>query len=103
MKERHDCQQAITLCEVQPLTNLSRIRDEVAVREQATLGFSRGAGCVNYDRIVVGIEAKRVRSTRVSKGFLRRLTSLTVRLLTRKLMGNSFLLIKRIYILLVQK
>ena len=51
MKERHDCQQAITLCEVQPFTNLSRIRDEVAVREQATLGFSRGAGCVNYDRI----------------------------------------------------
>src|SRR5437588_2806380 len=103
MKERHDCQQAITLCEVQPFTNLSRIRDEVAVREQATLGFSRGAGCVNYDRIVVGIEAKRVRSPRVSKGFLRRLPSLTVGLLTRKLTGSSFFIIKRDYRLQVRK
>jgi len=84
VKQRHDRQQPIIFRKAQPFTNLSRIRDDVAVREEATLWFSRRAGGVDDDRIITGSDAGGVRSPRVSKGSLRQLPSLTVGLLTRR-------------------
>ena len=54
MKERHYGQQPICLRKTQPLTNLTRVGNHVAVRQQTTFWFAGGSRGVDDDGFVVG-------------------------------------------------
>src|SRR5713101_4748962 len=92
MKERHNGQQAIMLCESQPFANLSGVSDHIALCEQTSFWLSGGTGRVDDNRLIIHFDGRCRNFTRLITEIPRRL-SLVVKtnhgLQSRELTANT--------------